>query len=1152
MADNAKDTLEKLADRLLDIFGPLRKVSSSLTKFQSSMRDLGWEFTDLAAPFKIMQKTVALVISLLEAAAGKGGGQELLTKAGALYGELEKTATSLAADITDAGQFLEEFPFSLFELLLVRHLPDAWPTGYAALEVLGLVGWEPVDRSKAPNRPDVLRARFYYEDIPDLLANPLSVGERIYGWGTPDLDFDLIAEHLTDLLQAVGVPAYVGRVPPDLGEGYWQAIDGADEIETMLRIPLALHEVGGEIVDEIGLALLELPDAVGNSAGLILQPLLPGDASISRLKVADKLYLDITAGTDITDAFGIILSPGFVDVKYPFKPSTTPPSFHFAAALSYEPTDVRVLLGHPQRSRLQVMSATLGMVVESRNSDWDLGFKLAIKGLAAVISAADLDGFFQTLLGNADLKIESPFEVAVSSRTGLSFQGGPGLEITAHPHLELGPATITQYQVRLRSTLGGKDPDLVLEGGLDLEAKLGPLMASVEGLGMDLVVAFKEGNAGPMDIQGGFKAPTGLGIVVDAGPVSGGGFLSFDDKNGRYSGVLQLRIYEIGVKAIGLLDTRLPGGEQGFSFLIIITAEFTPIQLGFGFTLNGVGGLAGIHRTVVTEEIQSGIRKGTIDRLLFPKDPVANAARLISDLRRIFPPAKDRYVFGPMAIIGWGTPTLIEAKVGILLELPDPVRLVLLGEVSACLPDKDNTLVELHISVLGILDFGRKLLSIDASLHDSRILAFTLYGDMALRLSWGTPPNFALSLGGLNPHFQPPPAFPKLRRLTLALCTGDNPRLSLQAYLAVTSNTVQFGARAELYVNVGVLDLNVYGFVGFDVLFNFSPFSFIADLGAMIAVRMGTTVLFGLRLEASLSGPTPWRVHGKAIFTFIVPIPVEFDETFGPAQRPKPLPPGEPWKELQAATAEKRNWSASSLPAGKRVVSLAERDGDAAAVLVDPMGQVTFKQKVLPFNRKITRFGHTKPEGAGRYDLSRVQVGDGPDGQRWATVQDYFAPAQFEAMSDAQKLSRPSFEKMDAGVTVGSEAVALGKLVTKELVYETIVVDAPWQKREPGPYAPQRDRQWAMTGLGAAARSQLKTAGNERFMPAAGATPAVALEDEQYIIVSTADFSRLQLEANLPTSKGSAFQTLADLIAAKPAERDDWQVVPVYEAEDKG
>ena len=38
---------------------------------------------------------------------------------------------------------------------------------------------------------------------------------------------------------------------------------------------------------------------------------------------------------------------------------------------------------------------------------------------------------------------------------------------------------------------------------------------------------------------------------------------------------------------------------------------------------------------------------------------------------------------------------------------------------------------------------------------------FALSGDMAFRLSYGSDPNVTLAVGGLNPHFTPPPGFPR-------------------------------------------------------------------------------------------------------------------------------------------------------------------------------------------------------------------------------------------------------------------------------------------------------------------------------------------------------------------------------------------------------
>ena len=165
---------------------------------------------------------------------------------------------------------------------------------------------------------------------------------------------------------------------------------------------------------------------------------------------------------------------------------------------------------------------------------------------------------------------------------------------------------------------------------------------------------------------------------------------------------MQLAFGGIELNAIGLLTTQMPDGSAGYSLLILISTEFEPMQLGFGFTLNGVGGLMGLHRSANIEALRAGIRQNTLDAILFPDDPMRDAPRIISDLRRVFPPTQGRHIFGPMALIGWGNPKCFTAKVGILVELPDPARLVILGQAKAVLPSEDKQLIRIRVAILGI------------------------------------------------------------------------------------------------------------------------------------------------------------------------------------------------------------------------------------------------------------------------------------------------------------------------------------------------------------------------------------------------------------------------------------------------------------------
>jgi hypothetical protein len=441
-----------------------------------------------------------------------------------------------------------------------------------------------------------------------------------------------------------------------------------------------------------------------------------------------------------------------------------------------------IIVGQTGGSRLQTDSFTFGMGVKIT---WDSGsgtataeptVQIAIKGGKVVIDMSNADGFLATVLSG--VHVEAGFDLGISwaPDTGIHITGGAQLEIDLPLHLTLGPITLpTLYLVAGASSSG-----LPIEISAALGLTLGPIQASVDRVGVKGLITFPDhgGNLGPANLAIDFKPPNGLGLAIDAGVVAGGGYISFNPDKGQYAGVFDLSLAEIvQVKIIGVLDTILPDGSHGFSFLLIITFDFPPIQLGFGFTLNGVGGLGGVNRTMNTDALHAGFRAHTLNSVLFPPDPIANAPQIISNIENFFPPAEGRYLFGPMLEIGWGTPTLITLAVGVILEVPDPVRLVLLGLIDAGLPTTEAALIELHIDVLGILDFGAKMLSIDGSLYDSRVLIFSLAGNLALRLSWGDNPNFLFRWEDSTRISAPPGSmFPK--------CIGSRSALEMATILA--------------------------------------------------------------------------------------------------------------------------------------------------------------------------------------------------------------------------------------------------------------------------------------------------------------------------------------------------------------------------------
>jgi hypothetical protein len=778
----------------------------------------------------------------------------------------------------------------------------------------------------------------------------------------------------------------------------------------------------------------------------------------------------------------------------------------------------------------------------------------ALEGGQIRVSPADLDGLLATVTPADGLTIAVDLGVTWSPDQGLRLRGAAGLEVVLASNLTLGALEIPNIKLVIGAELA-RGVSLLVQPALLF--RLGPVEVATDGFGYALeVLVGKPGALGPADLVSSLRLPTALGVAVEAGPVTGGGFLFFDQPNERYGGALELQVYGVNVKAFGVIETRLPDGTSGFSFAIVISAEFTPIQLGLGFTLNGGGGIIGINRRIDEEGLRGAVRTGALDNLLFPANVVENAPQIIHDLRSVLPAAEGRYVFGPMAKLGWGTPTLIEAKLGIILELPGP-RLALLGEVAALLPKKDRGLVTLNMSIAGLLDFPRKFFALDASLHHSQVGGYPISGDMAMRLMWGDTPSFALAVGGFNPGFQPPPSFPALRRVAVDLGVSGNPSLTLQGYFAITSNTAQVGALCEL--NASGSGIRLYGRVQFDAIFVFSPFSFEAGLSAQVRVSFKGRGI-GVHLRGVLSGPSPWRVRGEVCVSILFwDACLGFDKSFGSAARVE-LPGVNPWNgldrngvrtdtpALQDAVQDVRNWTAEPPPGSVAVVSLAA--ASAGEQPIDPLGAARLQQRVCPLEVKLQRFGALEALGPAKFDLETavpaVVVNNTLNLERKDVrfVNEAFAPAQYFQMKDSEKLSSPSFQKLKGGFTVSPKKnnLASGSGRTNPVEYRTKVIGETTEQVTPLPLEHLEGmRKRSMTGLGG-----LRRLGVEAYVdPTRG--PRFVVADELFVVADVATLAPradVMLEAK---SKIEAQLTLRAHVAGNPAAGADLQVVPRFE-----
>ena len=636
-----------------------------------------------------------------------------------------------------------------------------------------------------------------------------------------------------------------------------------------------------------------------------------------------------------------------------------------------------------------------------------------------------------------------------------------------------GPVRVQFLSLALTPDSANGNARLTLAATIAADITLGPVTASFDKAGFSLTADFvkPDANLGLFDLDLGFKPPKAIGLDIDARVVHGGGFLDLDREHSQYAGALHLEIEGFAsLSALGLLNTNIPGG--GFSLLVIITADgFKPIPIGFGFMLVGIGGLLGIHRTVNEGAVQAGVRANTLNSVLAPKDLIRNAPQYLSVIREFFPVARDHYLFGVVAQVTWGTPPLVTINLALILELGVRTRFLIMGQVTAILPRKDVDLVRLQMNIFGGVDFDQKRAFLDAVLFDSRLVdRFVITGEMRMRLSWGNEPFFALAVGGLHPAFTPPPGLEGMQRAAIVFADSDDLKIRCDSYFAITSNTVQFGAHAELFAKKSKFSIS--GQAGYDVLIQFDPFHFVASLYASLQLKAGSTNLFKVSFAGELSGPRPLNVRGKAKFEiWWVDFTVSFNVTLVSGQKP-PLPaPVDVGALLRTALADAASWNAVIPGTGERLVSL--REGRPGAIRIHPLSTLTVKQSVVPLNVPISRFGNTRPVGGPQeFRIQRIIVGSAslhPD-----IVRDHFAPAQFRDLSDEQKLSSPSFELLPAGASVGDNAAECGAPVPAPADFEEIIIPSPPEEpRTTGTLAfslATRFAEWSAVGMSDASR----------------------------------------------------------------------------------
>jgi hypothetical protein len=1028
--------------------------------------------------------------------------------------------------------------------LVARLLEVRYGTLSSALHLLGVMETESLDETASEFETPYVKRTIHWQRLKDLLGDPvgtmvasLTSAEEVlvYRW----------LYHMGLFGVSFGLPAGL-RSPDDPTLRHFNddadllSREDADELTT-LHVPLT--------TDPAAKPDLEFYPVQDVNTGLFTGiAAVVGLGAETSIPLSERYTLVTKASANLAEGLGLRLSR---DGSFRFSagvlsgsPQALADAVQFGARISIAPAEGEpalplLLLGAPGGSRLQIGSGALSFGVE-KQAELDLFLEGELRDGLVELRTDDADSFIASLLPEGGVSAGFSLGIGFSNRLGFYFRGAASLTIRTPLHLSLGPVDVQYLGIGLSLI----DDRVVLDVTTGLAARLGPLSAVVDEIGVRGSFGIEDGragNLGPLDAAFRFKPPSGVGLAVDVGVVKGGGYLFFDPDRGEYAGALELTLGDfLSLKAIGLLTTRMPDGSRGFALLIIITAEFSPpLQLGWGFRLMGVGGLLGLNRTVDLEALALGVRTGAASSILFPVDVVANASRIVSDLRSIFPPSPDRFVIGPMLKLGWGTPTVIQLDLGLIIETGGSYAIVGVLRIAVS-DDAGSSILRLQSNFIGALELDKSRGWFFASHFDSRLLTTTIEGDMGVLVAGGQEKNVLVANGGFHPQFEPPPLpFPTPRRIAFNLIDSDRARIRIEGYLAVTTNTVQFGARAELYL--GFSSFSIDGHLHFDVLLRRKPFYLIADVEARVALKIGGVGVFNIDIACALSGPGPWRARGEgSVSLLFVTIRKHFDESWGEVSVTV-LPPIAIVPVLLEELARASNWRALTPQASGLLVSLRTLGAGEDQLVLHPLGALEISQNALPLGVTLDRVGEQIPSDA--TSLS-VEVVGGPFAKLRDAVRG-FAPAEFRNLTDAERLAAPAFQDQPSGVVLGAEGNTwrTGHAVRRSVRYGVTTLDTLYRRVPPRPARSKPPLFEHFLANAAAARSSLSAASRKKTQPFEDRVDVVG---EGFAVVSVVDFQAAPGTATF-SSEYEASEWMRQAAALDPTVPRRFQIVAADE-----
>ncbi len=302
-----KDTLTVIAEQLGLAMSPLDTALISDGTFSAFMRLLGWDTSGYIGAVKNLGSIVRNILDAVENGLDEAQAADVISQIVNLFSAVSQlsSASGLPGTI-DVAEFQSDFPGQLVDYLVGRYLLGTKPTLGATLLAAGVIRQTPMPA--AGKRPPYIRIDIAWNDVGNVLSDPLGVFRNAYGWGGASFNQQLFLNNMGTLGQSLGLTVFSSPVSDSLRTTLTQ---GATSVTNLQDFTLRCQLLGNLLNAAdltAGIDLYALPPTAPAAPGFALLPYVTGAATTS-ISISDQLSLILKAAFDLAGGILVGIRP---------------------------------------------------------------------------------------------------------------------------------------------------------------------------------------------------------------------------------------------------------------------------------------------------------------------------------------------------------------------------------------------------------------------------------------------------------------------------------------------------------------------------------------------------------------------------------------------------------------------------------------------------------------------------------------------------------------------------------------------------------------------------------------------------------------------------------------------------------------------------